>query len=62
MKYFMIKYRFANGPVAEWHRDIGRFIAALNEDPELKGKIIYRCLKNRDDDNYYHLATALDEL
>jgi len=61
MKHFMIKYQFANGTAAEWHRDIGRFIAALNEDPELKGKIIYRCLKNRDDDNYYHLATAFDE-
>ena len=33
MKHFMIKYQFANGPAAEWHRDIGRFIAALNEDP-----------------------------
>src|SRR5437762_12645265 len=58
MKHFMIKYRFANGRVAEWDRDIGRFIAALNEDPVLMGKMIYRCLKKRDDDNYYHLATA----
>ena len=28
MKHFMIKYRFANGATTEWHREIGRFIAA----------------------------------
>ena len=56
MKHFMIKYQFANGTTEEWHREIGRFISALNNDPELKGKIIYRCMKNRDDSSYYHLA------
>jgi hypothetical protein len=61
MKHFMIKYQFANGTTEEWHAEIGRFIAALNDDPELKGKIIYRCLKNRDDSSYYHLAPAADE-
>ncbi len=40
MKHFMIKYQFANGTPEEWHREIGRFIAALDNDPELKGKII----------------------
>ena len=49
MKHFMIKYRFANGTTEEWHREIGRFIAALDIDPGLKGKISYRCMKNRDD-------------
>ena len=49
MKHFMIKYQFANGTTEEWHREIGRFIAALDNDPELKGRIIYRCLRNRDD-------------
>jgi hypothetical protein len=29
MKHFMIKYQFANGTTEEWHREIGRFIAAL---------------------------------
>jgi hypothetical protein len=61
MKHFMIKYRFANGPAAEWHREIARFIAALDSDAELKGKITYRCLKNRDDADYCHLAAAVDE-
>ena len=61
MKHFMIKYRFANGTPAEWHQEIARFIAALNADPELKGKISYRCMKNRDDPSYFHLASAADE-
>ena len=61
MKHFMIKYQFTNGTTEEWHREIGRFIAALDNDAELKGKIIYRCLKNRDDSSYYHLAVATDE-
>ena len=61
MKQFMIKYQFAHGTTEEWHREIGRFIAALDNDAELKGKIIYRCLKNRDDSSYYHLAAAADE-
>src|SRR5437899_9581001 len=61
MKHFMIKYQFANGTTEDWHREIGRFISALNNDPELKGKITYRCMKNRDDTSYYHLAAAADE-
>ena len=61
MKHFMIKYQFANGTSEAWHREIGAFIAALNGDPELKGKITYRVMKNRDDSSYYHLAAAADE-
>ena len=61
MKHFMIKYQFANGAPVEWHQEINRFIAALNDDPELKGRISYRCMKNRDDADYYHLATVVDE-
>ena len=53
--------RGTNGVTEAWHREIGRFIAALNSDPELKGKISYRCMKNRDDSSYYHLAAAADE-
>lgn len=61
MKHFMIKYRLSNGTTEEWHREIGRFIAAIDRDPELKGKIIYRCMKNRDDSGYCHLASAADD-
>ena len=61
MKHFMIKYQFANGTSEEWHREVARFIAALDTDPELKGKISYRVMKNRDDASYFHLAAAADE-
>jgi hypothetical protein len=61
MKHFMIKYQLANGTTEEWHREIARFIAALNSDPELNGRITYRVMKNRDDTGYYHLAAAADE-
>ena len=61
MKHFMIKYQFANGTTEAWHREIAAFIAAIDGDPELKGRIIYRVMKNRDDTSYYHLAAAADE-
>jgi hypothetical protein len=61
MKHFMIKYQFANGTSEEWHQEVARFIAALNSDPELKGRIRYRVMKNRDDASYFHLAAAADE-
>jgi hypothetical protein len=61
MKHFMIKYQFANGTPEQWHREIDKFIAALNSDPDLKGKILYRVMKNRDDSSYFHLAAAADE-
>ncbi|HEX9590818.1 MAG TPA: hypothetical protein VGA15_24140 [Bradyrhizobium sp.] len=61
MKHFMITYRFANGTTEAWHREIQKFISALDNDPELKGKISYRCMKNRDDSGYMHLAAAVDE-
>jgi hypothetical protein len=61
MKSFLIKYRFANGTETEWHQAIARFISALDDDPDLKGKISYRCMKIRDDQAYYHLATAMDD-
>ena len=61
MKHFMIKYQFANGTPEEWHREVSRFIAALDNDAELKGRIIYRCMKSRDDTSYFHLASAADD-
>jgi hypothetical protein len=62
MKHFMIKYQFANGTTEAWHQEISRFITAIDNDPELKGRIIYRCMKNRDDSSYCHLASAADDL
>ena len=61
MKHFMIKYQLANGTTEEWHREIARFISAIDNDSELKGKINYRCMKNRDGSSYTHLAAAVDE-
>jgi len=61
MKHFLIKYRFTNGTEDAWHQEIRRFIAALNADPAVAGKISYRCVKRRDGSDYYHLAAAADE-
>jgi len=61
MKYSMIKYQFANGTKDDWHREVARFIAAIEGDAELKGRILYRCMKNRDDSSYFHLAAAADD-
>lgn len=61
MKHFLIKYRFTHGSPEAWHQAIARFIAALDHDPELKGKISYRCTKRRDGTDYYHLAAAADD-
>jgi hypothetical protein len=61
MKHFLIKYRFKSGTPEEWHQDIARFIAALDGDPDLRGKISYRVMKIRDSGDYYHLASAADD-
>ena len=61
MKHFLIKYRFTNGTEEQWHQDIKDFIAALQNDADLKGRISYRCMKVRDDLAYYHLASAIDD-
>jgi hypothetical protein len=57
----MIKYEFADGAAEDWHREVTRFIAALDADPELKGRISYRIMKNRDDAGYFHLASVADD-
>ncbi len=61
MKHFLIKYRFQNGSPEDWHREIKRFIAALDSDPVCAGKISYRCMKAGDGSGYYHLASVADE-
>jgi hypothetical protein len=45
MKHFMIKYEFKNGTTEAWHQEIGRFIKAIDNDPELKGRLSYRVLR-----------------
>jgi hypothetical protein len=61
MKQFLIRYRRTEGSTEDWHREIGKFIAAIDADPALTGKIGYRCLKARDGVDYFHIATVHDD-
>jgi stalled ribosome alternative rescue factor ArfA len=61
MKHFLIKYRFDGGSQQAWHQEIARFIAALDSDPALQGKISYRCMKSKEGSDYYHWAAAADD-
>ena len=61
MKHFLIKYRFRVGSPTEWREHIAAFISHLDDDPDLRGKISYRCMKERDGDDYYHLASTADD-
>jgi hypothetical protein len=61
MKHFLIKYRLKSGSKEEWHQEIARFIAALDSDPALKGKISYRCMKTKEGADYYHWAAPADD-
>ena len=61
MKLSLIRYQFKVGEEAAWQRQVAEFIAMLDSDPDLKGKISYRCIKERDGNSYYHLAGAVDD-
>ena len=61
MKHFMIKYRFVSGSPEEWRGHIAQFISNLKSDPDLKGEISYRCMKERDGAEYYHFASTSDD-
>jgi hypothetical protein len=61
MKQFLIKYRRQNASSDDWHREIAKFIANIDSDPALKGKIGYRCLKSRDGLDYFHIATVYED-
>ena len=61
MKRSMIRYQFKVGDREAWHKQVAEFIAALDTDPDLKGKVAYRCLKERNGASYYHLAAAVDD-
>jgi hypothetical protein len=61
MKQFLIKYRRTNGSPDDWHREIATFIAGIDADPALAGKVGYRCMKARDGEDYFHIATVHDD-
>ena len=62
MKRFVIQYRQEAGTPDAWHQEIGRFIAALEADPELAGRISYRCLRMGQGPAYMHLVAAEDDV
>jgi hypothetical protein len=57
----MITYEFKTGTPEAWHEEIARFIAALENDPVVKGRISYRCMKAKQGTRYYHLAATADD-
>ena len=62
MKHFLIKYQFKDGSPEAWREEIQRFIAAVEADQALNGRIAYRCMKAENGSGeYYHLAAAADE-
>ncbi len=61
MKQFLIRYRHQNGSKDDWHKEIAAFIAGIEGDPAIKGKVGYRCLKARDGQDYFHIATVRDD-
>jgi hypothetical protein len=62
MKHFLIKYRFKDGSEANWRQHIERFIAAVEADKTLNGRIGYRCMKaDNGSGEYYHLASTADD-
>ncbi len=62
MKHFLIKYRFKDGSPEAWRDEIERFIAAVEADRTLNGRIAYRCMKaDNGSGEYYHLAATADD-
>jgi quinol monooxygenase YgiN len=63
MKRFLIRYTFRpeTGAASEWHRHVAEFISAVDNDPALKGRLTYRCMKVRDGQEYFHLAEPVDD-
>jgi len=61
MKTFLISYSLKEGTETQRRQEMEAFIAALQADPTLKGRIGYRCMKAKDGAAYYHLATTFDE-
>ncbi len=61
MKHFLIKYQFKNGSPEAWRQHIAQFISGLDSDPDLRGRISYRCMKEKNGAGYYHLAAAADD-
>jgi hypothetical protein len=62
-KRFLIRYTYRLDPASEveWHRKVAAFISALDADPELGGRISYRCTRIKGSADYIHIADAVDD-
>jgi hypothetical protein len=60
---FQIAYTFRLGDdaVEAWHHRVAEFIAAIDADPVLAGRVRYRCLKAQSGPAYVHLAEVADD-
>jgi hypothetical protein len=61
MKQFLIKYQLKVGTEAQRRDEMVAFIAAMNGDPAVKGRISYRCMKVPGKPDYWHIVTAEDD-
>ena len=63
MKRFLVRYTFRLDAAATdaWHRRVAEFIAAVDGDADLRGRIRYRCMHGKGTADYFHLAEAADD-
>jgi hypothetical protein len=61
MPQSIIVYTLKNGAREDWHRQVEAMVTRMNADPDLKGRIAYRVLRQRNGDRYWHVASAIDE-
>jgi hypothetical protein len=62
MKRFLIKYRLKHESEVDWGERVERFIAAIEADATLNGRISYRCMRaGNGSGDYFHLAAAADD-
>lgn len=61
MPQSIIAYTFKTGSEDEWRSSITTMVGQMNADPDLKGRIAYRVLKERAGQRYWHIASAVDD-
>lgn len=61
MKHFLIKYSLKSGTEDQRKQEMVAFIAAMEKDPAVAGKIAYRCAKVRGTSDYFHVVAAEDD-
>jgi hypothetical protein len=61
VKQFLITYRVKDGLEDRRRQEIAAFIAAIDADPELRGRVSYLCMKRSSGPEYYHIATVTDD-